>query len=104
MGQYFGIKPDEEKYIWEVAEMGLCAPLPPGWQEHVAEVAGQPPSIAFRWAWDACPSSWLAPGHACCQENHPAAHAARVHADANGWFYCASCCSCSFPMATTCVS
>lgn len=57
MGQYFGIKPDEEKYIWEVAEMGLCAPLPPGWQEHVAEVAGQPPSIAFRWAWDACPSS-----------------------------------------------
>lgn len=48
MGQYFGIKPDEDKYIWEVAEMGLCAPLPPGWMEQVTEAAGQPPGIAFR--------------------------------------------------------
>jgi hypothetical protein len=58
MGQYFGIKPDEDKYIWEVAEMGLCAPLPPGWQEQVvveqqdeaAEAAAQAPTIAFRFA------------------------------------------------------
>lgn len=48
MGQYFGIKPDEEKYIWEVADMGLCAPLPPGWKEHVVEQQGQEPSISFR--------------------------------------------------------
>jgi hypothetical protein len=51
MGQYFGIKPDEEKYIWEVAEMGLCAPLPPGWKEEVTQEPGEPaPGIAFRYA------------------------------------------------------
>jgi hypothetical protein len=48
MCQYFGIKPDEEKYIQEVAEMGLCAPLPPGWKEHVQEQE-QEPAIAFRY-------------------------------------------------------
>lgn len=54
MGQYFGIKPDEEKYIWEVAEMGLCAPLPPGWKEEVAqEPTDAAPGIAFRYAAEA---------------------------------------------------
>jgi hypothetical protein len=49
MGQYFGIKPDEEKYIWEVAEMALCAPLPPGWKEEVTQEPGEAaPGIAFR--------------------------------------------------------
>lgn len=49
MGLYFGIKADEDKYIWEVAEMGLCAPLPPGWKEEVVQQPGEAtPSIAFR--------------------------------------------------------
>lgn len=49
MGQYFGIKQDEDKYIWEVAEMGLCAPLPPSWKEEVVQQPGEPtPSLAFR--------------------------------------------------------
>lgn len=50
MGQYFGIKPDEDKYIWEVAEMGLCAPLPPGWAEVIVQQQGkEPPSVSFKW-------------------------------------------------------
>jgi hypothetical protein len=48
MGHYFKIKQDEDKYIWEVAEMGLCAPLPPGWTEDAIDHPGQEPTIAFK--------------------------------------------------------
>jgi hypothetical protein len=40
MGRYFGIQAAEERYIWEVAEMGLCAPLPPHWSEVVSSQGG----------------------------------------------------------------
>lgn len=33
MGAYFGVKDDEDLYIWQVPEMALVAPLPPGWSE-----------------------------------------------------------------------
>jgi hypothetical protein len=42
MGLYLGIKQDEDPYIWQVAQMALCAPLPPGWTETVTEVEEQP--------------------------------------------------------------
>lgn len=44
MGLYFGIKPAEDQYIWQVAEMGLCAPLPPGWSEVLLPPPEQPPA------------------------------------------------------------
>lgn len=47
MGLYLNIKGDEDTYIWQVAEMALCAPLPPGWEETVTEMEGQP-MIAFK--------------------------------------------------------
>uniref|UniRef100_A0A383VRH9 WW domain-containing protein n=1 Tax=Tetradesmus obliquus TaxID=3088 RepID=A0A383VRH9_TETOB len=42
MGLYLGIKQDEDPYIWQVAQMALSAPLPPGWAETVMETDGQP--------------------------------------------------------------
>jgi hypothetical protein len=33
MGLYFGIGEREDLYIWEVSDMALVAPLPPGWGE-----------------------------------------------------------------------
>eukprot|EP00775_Hariotina_reticulata_P012567 gene12567-12699_t len=49
MGQYFKIKEDEDKYIWQVAEMALCAPLPPSWQESVELMeGGTTPTVWFK--------------------------------------------------------
>lgn len=33
MAAYLHIKPHEGQYIRQVAEMALCAPLPPGWKQ-----------------------------------------------------------------------
>lgn len=49
MGTYFGIRDNEDLYIWEVADMALVAPLPPGWSEVHSDAAaarseGVPPA------------------------------------------------------------
>lgn len=44
MGAYLRIKESEGDYLWAVAEMALCAPLPPEWQE-----IRQGPHTTFRW-------------------------------------------------------
>jgi hypothetical protein len=50
MGAYFGIKEEEEDYVWEVAEMALAAPLPPGWGEVALPPgpAGEPPGVGYK--------------------------------------------------------
>eukprot|EP00877_Chromochloris_zofingiensis_P011248 jgi/Chrzof1/6377/Cz18g08030.t1 len=45
MGEYFGVKPGEDPYIWEVAEMALSAPLLPEWTEVMDDPSGQ---VMFR--------------------------------------------------------
>lgn len=47
MGEYFGVKPGEDPYIWEVAEMALSAPLLPEWTEVMDDPSGQ---VMFRCA------------------------------------------------------
>jgi hypothetical protein len=46
MGAYFGVGEREDLYIWEVCDMALVAPLPPGWSE--APAAGDGPELPFR--------------------------------------------------------
>ena len=41
MAGYFGMKPDENAYIREVARMAISAPLPPGWTEVEKEIEGE---------------------------------------------------------------
>jgi hypothetical protein len=51
MGAYFGIGDREDLYIWEVADMALVAPLPPGWGEAPPAEGGSAaggPELPFR--------------------------------------------------------
>lgn len=47
MGLYLNIKEGEDKYLWQVAEMALSAPLPPEWEEAV-EGPPDAPQVKFR--------------------------------------------------------
>lgn len=48
MGLYLHIKEGEDSYLWEVAEMALCAPMPEHWEE-VVEGTPDAPHVTFRY-------------------------------------------------------
>jgi hypothetical protein len=41
MGQYLSIRLNEHAFVWEVAELAVCAPLPPDWVQEAAGPDGQ---------------------------------------------------------------
>ena len=48
MAEYYHISDSDEPYLWAVAEMALCAPLPPGWEEET-QLEEEGEAVMFRW-------------------------------------------------------